>query len=1250
MNKRKSAKRILIGILAVIMIAAGIIPFITQKTNAAETSISDKISLVTENETRTSQTEGYSKVTFKVENAEDKVVYIKNQDTIKLVSTDKNYGVLVGGVGNDNKITEDSTIYVKSYSYEGKIDLEKSISNAEPDENGYYTLNFKAKSKNLPAIKSEAQSVVLVIDRSLSMACSVDADADADPMASTYENTRWYAMTKAIDSFLDEFLAKGDNNKITIVSYCGSVDAALEDSSSKSDIMNYINNIYNKDRYDSDYKKYKNNVSQIERGLGSGTNIQAALNKASELLGNNAAGSSVILFTDGAANNYSGDKLFKKERDKIDGVIYNGSESYINSSYYANKAGNDLKAKGVNVYTVALMNGISESDNLKDQIKAALGRTNFTYETVYKNSVFDWRKTVDYRNIKFTEGGYAKQSYTATNLKELIDSFKQIVASITALPFETSQVTDALDSHFELVPGQEGVKDNGDGTFTVTYPDAVSSNEQTISVKIKAKEGYAGSSYTNNGCVFEGTVGNLTYTEEFKQKPDAIIKPNAVNDSYTINQDETLNASTVLENDDNELVNNTGKNVSLKAVKTTDTKNGTVTFNEDGTFSYVPDEGFSGNDSFEYNVVLTVDGKEYTKSATVYIEVIPKYTLTINYQYEDGTKAAETVTQTVIRSNSTTEVISPEIKGYKPDIEKVEAKVLTENEQVNVIYVKDDSQTKKLTYKVEYYKDGINDTAADVVEEVTNDVWINDNVSPVDGDKINTTGKFGAGYEFVKTNPETIPAVIEDKGIIKVYYKISEYDYTVKYVIKGTDTEIAEGYTRKAEYDSEVGADKKQIPGFTAENADKKIRIGAEKNILIIEYTANEVSYTVNYLEKDTNKVLAKSKTVKSVFNAEVNEEALEITGYAYDEKTKSLIMKEKDNVINFYYTANSYNYTVEYYYDNNKDDSATFTEKAAFNSEIVNYEDKSKTGYALSKVEGVPLKISEDAAKNVIRIYYEREEYAYTINYYYDGIKDDNATIKATLKYAESVNGYKDKIKTGYKLDKVTGLTDGKLIITEDPSKNVIDVYYVKDTFEYTVEYYYDGIINEDATVKGKAEYGSIITKYADKNITGYKLDKVTGLINGGLTITEKPENNVIRVYYIPDNYKVTVQYYINNVINNDLTYTFEAAYGSIINQYKEVTILNAELKRVENLGLKVSEDETKNIIKVYYTVPEVGSDEEEIKKTEKEPEVAANEEIIETPQTSDRADIIILMTIMLASGVTAVTSGKKGKLTRQK
>ncbi|MFR3608342.1 MAG: Ig-like domain-containing protein [Lachnospira eligens] len=50
--------------------------------------------------------------------------------------------------------------------------------------------------------------------------------------------------------------------------------------------------------------------------------------------------------------------------------------------------------------------------------------------------------------------------------------------------------------------------------------------------------------------------------------------------------------------------------------------NGKIKFNEDGTFQYIPDKGFSGKDTFEYNVVLVIDGKEYIKSAKVTINVI----------------------------------------------------------------------------------------------------------------------------------------------------------------------------------------------------------------------------------------------------------------------------------------------------------------------------------------------------------------------------------------------------------------------------------------------------------------------------------------------------------------------------------------------------------------------------------------------------------------------------------------------------
>lgn len=100
--------------------------------------------------------------------------------------------------------------------------------------------------------------------------------------------------------------------------------------------------------------------------------------------------------------------------------------------------------------------------------------------------------------------------------------------------------------------------------------------------------------------------------------------PNAVDDEYTVNQNEVLDASTVLVNDNNKIVNNPKRNLQLKTEIKNDVNNGKIKFNEDGTFQYIPNKGFSGKDTFEYNVVLVIDGKEYIKSAKVTINVIPK--------------------------------------------------------------------------------------------------------------------------------------------------------------------------------------------------------------------------------------------------------------------------------------------------------------------------------------------------------------------------------------------------------------------------------------------------------------------------------------------------------------------------------------------------------------------------------------------------------------------------------------------------
>jgi gliding motility-associated-like protein len=87
--------------------------------------------------------------------------------------------------------------------------------------------------------------------------------------------------------------------------------------------------------------------------------------------------------------------------------------------------------------------------------------------------------------------------------------------------------------------------------------------------------------------------------------------PIGVNDEYTINQDTTLD-NDVSENDSD--VDNT--NLVFDAI--TDVINGTLTFNPDGTFTYVPNPGYFGVDGFTYTVC---DGTD-CDTVTVVINVI----------------------------------------------------------------------------------------------------------------------------------------------------------------------------------------------------------------------------------------------------------------------------------------------------------------------------------------------------------------------------------------------------------------------------------------------------------------------------------------------------------------------------------------------------------------------------------------------------------------------------------------------------
>ena len=237
------------------------------------------------------------------------------------------------------------------------------------------------------------------------------------------------------------------------------------------------------------------------------------------------------------------------------------------------------------------------------------------------------------------------------------------------------------------------------------------------------------------------------------------------------------------------------------------------------------------------------------------------------------------------------------------------------------------------------------------------------------------------------------------------------------------------------------------------------------------------------------------------------------------------------------YWIQPEYDYRVEYYYNGTIDNSLTETgkaykdEKVSVTDTTINDSTHLKNGYKFSSVTPSKEIIIKNNGENVIRVYYVKDNYEYTVNYFYNGVKDTNATEIKSAEFESTITTYTDKVKTGYKLEKVETTDSDKvmpLTISYDTTKNVINVYYVTDEkqtkeLKYTVEYYKDGVLQaNDTQVETKTVQvlgpDTLNVDKAKINTTdkyyGYKLEKTIPT-----TIPDTIENNeIIKVYYVID------------------------------------------------------------------------------------------------------------------------------------
>lgn len=251
----------------------------------------------------------------------------------------------------------------------------------------------------------------------------------------------------------------------------------------------------------------------------------------------------------------------------------------------------------------------------------------------------------------------------------------------------------AVSKDIEVVAKDLTIRDVVPSTFTVDkvalkekYGDAVEiieENNQTIIIykfnelsskkpeelefTVTAKDDYYGSMYTNSEASVTGTAsdGNKFYENvDGKIKEDLInpVAPIAVKanpDQYETYTNEELSrneAQGVRNNDSSVKSENEVKSVLDKVRLVTDAKYGKLTLNENGSFTYNPNQNFRGNDSFTYYVETTIEDKNGNKTitksevttATITVKGV-KTEYTVNY-LEKGTNKKVADSKTISKN------------------------------------------------------------------------------------------------------------------------------------------------------------------------------------------------------------------------------------------------------------------------------------------------------------------------------------------------------------------------------------------------------------------------------------------------------------------------------------------------------------------------------------------------------------------------------------------------------------------------
>lgn len=557
-------------------------------------------------------------------------------------------------------------------------------------------LNVDGNSFN---IYSSEKEVVLVLDASGSMS----------------ESNKLSNLKSSANKLVEELLKPSNKQKI------------------KVGVVYYADGISKKCDLSTDLNQVKDCINSVE--AGGGTNIQLGIKTANGMFSENAKDKSLIILSDGEPTFYTdenGNRHGAGNSDNHENGVRGKEgywEDYVYYYNYYDKHDNTLLYR-CSIYSCTENVGKKPSTAALEEI------ANFDGKVYTIGFMVDSEAKSFLTELAGNKGKY----YSANNASDLNSIFTLISEQIDKIATDV-QVVDVVPKTFNVneqyLIDKYGAKteidentnkygnnlivsknDNEETVITWLIGDLNANDNSSLTFRIDAKEDYYGSMFTNDGAILTGKAvdGNPFYSESNPlniklDDPTVVIPAVTKDDNYKINRNQTLTTDKttgVRKNDYKSEKKDEAKSLTDKVILVNNVKNGTLTLNSDGSFTYIPKKNFIGTDSFTYYILTTVinnnDEKIEVKSnaSTVTIEVKGVNTTYVVNYLEKGTN------KELLNSKNGSGLVGDEITesyinipNYKLNGEETIKLVLDEENNIITFYYEKIKSSVNVKYLVE---------------------------------------------------------------------------------------------------------------------------------------------------------------------------------------------------------------------------------------------------------------------------------------------------------------------------------------------------------------------------------------------------------------------------------------------------------------------------------------------------------------------------------------------------------------------